>query len=67
MRTKTSATADPATAFAEHRDNPIFRHTKADGTFMFRSVVRTAMRTYTFKADSLREMQVKIDIALDTP
>jgi hypothetical protein len=58
---------DHAAAFAEHRGNAIFRDTKSDGTFVFRSVVRTAMRTYTFRADSLREIQVKIDIALDTP
>ena len=44
-----------------------FSALRADGTIEFSSHVPTAARTYAFKADSLREIQVKIDIALDTP
>jgi hypothetical protein len=67
MPTDTQDPKKTTALFSEYRNMPIFRRAAADGTFEFRSAVSTATRTYAFKADSLREIHVKNDIALDTP
>ena len=67
MPTKTQDRKSSNAPSSEYRATPIFSRARTDGTIEFSSHVPTACRTYTFKADSLREIQVKIDIALDTP
>ncbi len=67
MPAKTHDPKNMTAMASEYRAVPIFKRLRADGTIEFSSHVPTAARTYAFKADSLREIQVKIDIALDTP
>jgi hypothetical protein len=59
--------ADGTMTFEPYRGMPIFGRTKINGAIEYRCNVPTISRNYSFKADSLDEIHVKIDIALDTP
>jgi hypothetical protein len=66
MSIDTKETVDITKVLDEYRGIPVFGRTLADGEMEFSSTVQAACRKYAFKADSIREMRVKIDIALDS-
>ncbi|HEY1598884.1 MAG TPA: hypothetical protein VGG64_04735 [Pirellulales bacterium] len=66
MSIDTKESYDVTKVLDEYRGISVFGRTMADGEIEFNSTVQSPCRKYVFKADSIREMRVKIDIALDS-